>query len=92
MTENSRSVNVESPERSCLWKCNLPRTSKPQLSRMAEAQGRAAETLVQEAVDRLFSYEEWFSQEVDEGLEAADKGEFVEHDEVRRMIEARYPA
>lgn len=62
------------------------------LSRMAAAQGRAAEALVQEAVDRLLGYEEWFSQEVDKGLAAADKGEFVEHDEVRRMIEARYPA
>ena len=63
-----------------------------QLSRMAAAQGRAAETLVQEAVDRLLSHEEWFSREVDRGLAAADKGEFVEHDEVRRMIETRYPA
>jgi predicted transcriptional regulator len=47
---------------------------------------------VQEAVDRLLSYEEWFSQEVDKGLAAADEGEFVEHDDVRRMIETRYPA
>ena len=62
------------------------------LARMAAAQGRAAEALVQEAVERLLSYEEWFSQEVDKGLAAADSGDFVEHDEVRRIIEARYPA
>jgi predicted transcriptional regulator len=62
------------------------------LSRMAAAQGRAAEVLVQEAVDRLLRYEEWFSQEVDKGLAAADNGEFVEHDDIRRMIETRYPA
>jgi predicted transcriptional regulator len=62
------------------------------LARMAAAQGRAAEALVQEAVDRLLSHEVWFSQEVDRGLAAADKGEFVEHDDVRRMIESRYPA
>lgn len=62
------------------------------LSRMAAAQGRAAEALVREAVDRLLSYEEWFLQEVDKGLAAADEGEFVEHDDVRRMIENRYPA
>lgn len=62
------------------------------LSRMAATQGRAAEALVREAVDRLLSYEEWFSQEVDKGLAAADNGEFIEHDEVRRMIESRYPA
>jgi predicted transcriptional regulator len=62
------------------------------LSRMAEAQGRAAEALVQEAVEQLLGYDEWFSREVDKGLAAADKGEFVEHDAVRRMIESRYPA
>lgn len=51
------------------------------LSRVAAAQGRTAEALVPEAVDRLLSYEEWFSQEVDKGLTAANKGEFVEHDQ-----------
>ena len=61
------------------------------LSAIAAAQGRAAEALVQEAVDRLLSYEEWFSQEVDKGLAAADNGDFVEHDAVRRMIETRFP-
>ena len=59
------------------------------LSRMAEVQGRAAETLVQEAVERLLSYEDWFSREVEEGLAAADKGEFVEHAEILRTIERR---
>lgn len=62
------------------------------LSRMATAQGRAAEALVQEAVERLLSYDEWFSREIDKGLAAADNGEFVEHDAVLRMIETRFPA
>ncbi len=61
------------------------------LSRLATAQGRAAEALVQEAVERLFGYDEWFSHEVDKGLAAAEKGEFVEHEDVRRIIETRYP-
>jgi len=62
------------------------------LLRLATAQGRAAEALVQEAVERLFGYDEWFSREVDKGVAAADKGEFVEHEDVRRIIETRYPA
>jgi predicted transcriptional regulator len=62
------------------------------LSRMAEAQGRATETLVQEAVERLLSYDEWFTREVDEGLAAADRGEFIEHADILRTIERRYPA
>ena len=62
------------------------------LLRMAQAQGRATETLVQEAVERLLSCDEWFSREVDEGLAAADRGEFVEHTEILQTIERRYPA
>jgi predicted transcriptional regulator len=62
------------------------------LTRMATEQGRAAETLVQEAVERFLNYDEWFSREVDKGLAAADRGEFVEHDDIRKMIDRRYPA
>ena len=62
------------------------------LSRIAAAQGLATEALVQEAVDRLLSQEEWFSQEVEHGLAAAQKDEFVEHDDVRRMIDSQFPA
>jgi predicted transcriptional regulator len=61
------------------------------LSRLATRQGRAAEALVQEAVERLVDYDDWFLQEVDKGLAAADRGEFVEHDAVRKLIDDRYP-
>lgn len=62
------------------------------VSRLAKAQGRPEEALVEEAVERRLGYDEWFSREVDTGLAAADKAEFIEHDAVRRMIENRYPA
>jgi predicted transcriptional regulator len=61
------------------------------LSRMAAQQGRAAETLVEEAVERLVDSEEWFLQEVDKGLAAADRGEFIDHSDIRKMIDGRYP-
>jgi predicted transcriptional regulator len=72
----------------------VPLTPEQQakLSRMASAQGRAAETLVQEAVDHLLNYNDWFLREVDKGLAAADRGEFVEHDHIRKRIDRRYPA
>jgi predicted transcriptional regulator len=60
------------------------------LRRMAEAQGRAPESLVREAVQRLLRYDDWFSGEVETGLTAADRGEFVAHAEVRQMVEDRY--
>lgn len=33
-----------------------------------------------------------FSRDVDKGLAAANRGEFTEHDDVRKMIEGRYRA
>ena len=61
------------------------------LSRMAAEQGRAAEVLVEEAVERLVDYDEWFLREVEKGLAAADRGEFIEHSDIRRMIDHRFP-
>jgi predicted transcriptional regulator len=54
-------------------------------------QGRASEVLVGEAVKRLVHYDEWFLREVEKGLAAADRGEFVEHSGLRKMIDERYP-
>jgi predicted transcriptional regulator len=61
------------------------------LSQLAADQGRDAETLVQEAVERLVDYDDWFLQEVDKGLASADRGEFVEHEAIRELIDRRYP-
>jgi predicted transcriptional regulator len=60
------------------------------LSRMATQQGRDAEALVRQAVERLVDYEDWFLQEVDKGLDAADRGEYIGHDAVRKLIDDRY--
>lgn len=61
------------------------------LTRLATHQGRAAEALVQETVEQLVDYDDWFLQEVDKGLASADRGEFVEHEAIREMIDLRYP-
>jgi predicted transcriptional regulator len=61
------------------------------LIRLAAHQGRASEVLVVEAVERLVNYDEWFLRELEKGLAAADRGEFVEHSDLRKMIDRRYP-
>lgn len=68
------------------------RDQQAKLSQLATAQGREPEALVQEAVDRFLGYDEWFSTEVEQGLAAADRGEFVEHDVVGKTIDSWYPA
>jgi predicted transcriptional regulator len=62
------------------------------LTRIAAEQGRKTEALVQEAVERFVNFDEWFMREVEKGLEAADRGEFVEHEEIGKFIESRYPS
>lgn len=64
---------------------------RAKLSRLAEQQGRASEALVVEAVERMVNYDEWFLREVDKGLAAAGRGELVDHADVRKMIDERYP-
>lgn len=61
------------------------------LARLAAQQGRASEALVVEAVERLVTYDDWFVREVEKGLAEADRGELVDHAEVKKLIEKRYP-
>jgi predicted transcriptional regulator len=60
------------------------------LNRKAAEQGRDRQSLIQEAVERLVDHDEWFLRQVEKGLAAADRGEFVEHDEVGKLIDSRY--
>jgi predicted transcriptional regulator len=61
------------------------------IRRLAAQQGRASEALITEAVERMVNYDEWFLREVDKGLAAADRGGLVDHADVRKMIDQRYP-
>jgi predicted transcriptional regulator len=61
------------------------------LSRMAAQRGLDTEALVEEAVERLVDYEQWFLAEVDKGIAAADRGELIDHGNIRKMIDSRYP-
>jgi predicted transcriptional regulator len=57
------------------------------LDRLAAEQGRDADSLVSEAVERLVDYDEWFLQEVEKGLAQIDRGEVLENSEVGARLE-----
>ncbi len=61
------------------------------LARLAVEYGRDMEVLVQEAVEQFVGYDEWFLREVKKGLEAADRGGFIEHEEIGKLIGRRCP-
>jgi len=57
------------------------------LDSIAAKQGRDAQSLVQEAVERLVGYDEWFVREVEKGLAQIERGEVLEHEEVGVRLE-----
>lgn len=61
------------------------------LQRLAAQQGRPSEVLAAEAVERMVNYDEWFLREVDKGLAAAERGDLIDHSNVRKLIDERYP-
>lgn len=66
---------------------NLTRELQAKLEEAAAQQGRDAESLVQEAVQRLVDYDAWFVREVEKGLAEIERGEVLEHDEVGARLE-----
>jgi predicted transcriptional regulator len=61
------------------------------LAHLAAERGRDTQALVQEAIERLVDYDEWFLREVENGLAAADRGELIDHEEIGKLINRRYP-
>ncbi len=57
------------------------------LDSIAAKQGRDAQSLVQEAVERLVGYDEWFVREVVKGLAEIERGAVLEHEVVGARLE-----
>jgi predicted transcriptional regulator len=57
------------------------------LERAVEQQGRQAESLVREALERLLGYDDWFIREVEKGLAQIERGEVLDHEEVGSRLE-----
>lgn len=60
-----------------------------QLQQFAASKGKDAARVVEETVTRVLEQRVQFLEGVERGIAAADRGEFVEDDEVRRWLEER---
>jgi predicted transcriptional regulator len=69
---------------------NLNPDLQAKLTRLAAERGSDTQTLAQEAIERFVDYDEWFMREVEKGLAAADRGELIDHEEIRKLIDSRY--
>ncbi|MGA8539642.1 MAG: hypothetical protein WB566_09085 [Terriglobales bacterium] len=61
------------------------------LARLATERRQDTQALVQEAIERFVDYDEWFLREVETGLAAADRGELIDHEDIGKLIDRRYP-
>ena len=66
---------------------NLTPELQAKLDEVAAQQGPDAQSLVQEAVQRLVDYDQWFVREVEKGLAQIERGEVLEHEEVGARLE-----
>lgn len=65
----------------------LTAEQEAQLSRMAAQAGRAVEDLAREAVDRYLADEAHFHAAVQEGIDAAERGELLTPSQVWERVE-----
>ncbi|MBZ5612105.1 MAG: ribbon-helix-helix domain-containing protein [Acidobacteriia bacterium] len=66
---------------------HLPQDQVAQLNELAAKTGRGADDLLQEAVAKLLSHNEWFKQQVQIGIEQIARGEFMEENEMDARVE-----
>jgi RHH-type transcriptional regulator, rel operon repressor / antitoxin RelB len=70
---------------------NLTPDLESKLNRLAAERGLDRQALVQEAIERFVDYDEWFLRELEKGIAQADQGEFIEHDDIGKLIDSRHP-
>ena len=59
------------------------------LNELALRTHRGTDELLQEAVDHLVTYNDWFDQKVQSSIAATERGETVPDEEVRAWLEHR---
>lgn len=68
---------------------HLTPETEAKLNDLARRTRRGADELVEEAVDHLVAYNEWFERKVRDSQAAVARGEAVPNEEVRVWLEGR---
>jgi predicted transcriptional regulator len=69
---------------------HLSPEKEARLQQVAARTGKNPAQMVEEAVDRMFDYDERFVASVEEGRAAARRGNLLEHDEVVQRVEQMF--
>lgn len=68
---------------------HLKPESRARLNKLAARTHRGTDELLEEAVDHLVAWNEWFERKVSLSVAATERGETVADDEVRAWVERR---
>jgi predicted transcriptional regulator len=71
---------------------HFPPDIETRLRQLASANGKDAEQLVKDTVARMLENQARFIAGVQRGIEQADRGEFVEHEDVLNRIDRLFHA
>jgi predicted transcriptional regulator len=71
---------------------HFPPDIEARLRQLASANGKDAEQLVKDTVARMLENQARFIAGVQRGIEQADRGEFVEHEDVLNRIDRLFHA
>ena len=72
-----------------LMSLRLPENIKDKLERLAEATGRTKTFIAIEAIGEYLDTQEWQIQAIQEGIDCANKGEFISHEDLKQKWESR---
>ncbi len=59
------------------------------LDRLAQTMDRSRSWVIAQAIEQYLDHEEWFVQAVEAGIEAADRGDLIPHDQVIQNVRER---
>ncbi len=68
---------------------HLSPETEVKLNELAVRTRRGTDELIQEAVDHLVTYNEWFERKVKDSQAAVERGETVSDDQVRAWLDSR---
>ncbi len=65
------------------------KTLKRKLANLAEATGRSQTFLAEEAIKQYCELQSWQVDAINQGMEAADNGRFVSHEQIKKKWELK---
>jgi predicted transcriptional regulator len=69
---------------------HLPPELQAKVDRAAAENNSGAEEYVKQLVEHYLDHDAWFRQQVKQGLDQLDRGEFLTHDEVGARIDKMF--